>query len=169
MENCLSSEEVKLENSEGEKNESQNRKDLTSSLSLTLTSNNNNNNNQPQNGCHSLNLLSPQSSTSSISDPVHDLPLSLLQQGWRKFWSKREQRPYFFNKITNESLWEMPPIPLDGTEITHYDPITDPLGIQSGDNQSNHFNRVCAPLRIGEKRPFLDDPYNGSCKKFILR
>ena len=130
---------------------------------------NNNNNNQPQNGCHSLNLLSPQSSTSSISDPVHDLPLSLLQQGWRKFWSKREQRPYFFNKITNESLWEMPPIPLDGTEITHYDPITDPLGIQSGDNQSNHFNRVCAPLRIGEKRPFLDDPYNGSCKKFILR
>ena len=41
-------------------------------------------------------------------DPVHDLPEELLQIGWRKFWSRREQRPYFFNKITNESLWEMP-------------------------------------------------------------
>lgn len=41
-------------------------------------------------------------------DPVHDLPVELLQAGWRRFWSKREQRPYFFNKLTNESLWEMP-------------------------------------------------------------
>lgn len=41
-------------------------------------------------------------------DPVHDLPEELLQIGWRKFWSRREQRPYFFNKITNESLWDMP-------------------------------------------------------------
>ena len=41
-------------------------------------------------------------------DPVHDLPEELLQMGWRKFWSRREQRPYFFNKITNESLWDMP-------------------------------------------------------------
>ena len=169
MENYASSIEAKVEINEDEKNEYQIKKDFTSSLSLPLTSNNNNNNNQSQNGCHSLNLLSPQSSTSSINDPVHDLPLVLLQQGWRKFWSKREQRPYFFNKITNESLWEMPPIPCDGTEITHYDPITDPLGIQSNDNQANNFNRVCVPLRTGEKRPFCDDPYNGSCKKFIIR
>ena len=42
------------------------------------------------------------------NDPVHDLPLELLQAGWRKFWSKREGRPYFFNKVTNQSLWEMP-------------------------------------------------------------
>ncbi|EEC09879.1 phosphorylated CTD-interacting factor, putative, partial [Ixodes scapularis] len=41
-------------------------------------------------------------------DPVHDLPPELLQVGWRRFWSKREGRPYFFNKLTNESLWEMP-------------------------------------------------------------
>ncbi|KAH6945394.1 hypothetical protein HPB50_008212 [Hyalomma asiaticum] len=41
-------------------------------------------------------------------DPVHDLPAELLQVGWRRFWSKREGRPYFFNKLTNESLWEMP-------------------------------------------------------------
>ncbi len=42
------------------------------------------------------------------NDPVHDLPVELLQAGWRKFWSKREGRPYFFNKVTNQSLWEMP-------------------------------------------------------------
>lgn len=51
-------------------------------------------------------LLSP-NQYGSI-DPVHDLPPELLQAGWRKFWSKRENRPYFFNKVTNESLWEMP-------------------------------------------------------------
>ena len=44
-------------------------------------------------------------------DPSHDLPEVLLQQGWRKFWSKREGRPYFFNKITQQSLWETPPLP----------------------------------------------------------
>jgi WW domain. len=37
-----------------------------------------------------------------------DLPPELLQQGWRKFWSKRQNRPYFWNKQTGESLWEMP-------------------------------------------------------------
>ena len=40
----------------------------------------------------------------------HDLPPELLQVGWRKFWSKRENRPYFWNKLTGESLWEMPEI-----------------------------------------------------------
>ena len=44
-------------------------------------------------------------------DPVHDLPMELLQVGWRRFWSRREGRPYYFNKITNQSLWEMPPLP----------------------------------------------------------
>lgn len=39
-----------------------------------------------------------------------DLPLELLQQGWKKFWSKRENRPYFWNKLTGESLWEFPPL-----------------------------------------------------------
>ena len=56
-------------------------------------------------------------------DPVHDLPLELLQAGWRRFWSRRESRPYFFNKITHESLWEMPPMP------GQVDPLTNPLGI----------------------------------------
>ncbi|XP_064466906.1 mRNA (2'-O-methyladenosine-N(6)-)-methyltransferase-like isoform X2 [Ornithodoros turicata] len=67
--------------------------------------------------------------TSGSPDPVHDLPPELLQIGWRRFWSKREGRPYFFNKLTNESLWEMPR--LGGQHpVQQYDPLTDPLGIQ---------------------------------------
>ena len=51
------------------------------------------------------NMSSPMSP--QFPDPVHDLPVELLQLGWRKFWSRRENRPYFFNKHTNESMWEM--------------------------------------------------------------
>lgn len=43
-------------------------------------------------------------------DLEHDLPPELLQQGWRKMWSKRENRIYFWNKTNGESLWEMPPL-----------------------------------------------------------
>lgn len=32
----------------------------------------------------------------------------LVQAGWEKCWSKRENRPYYFNRFTNQSLWEMP-------------------------------------------------------------
>lgn len=32
----------------------------------------------------------------------------LVQAGWAKCWSKRENRPYYFNRFTNQSLWEMP-------------------------------------------------------------
>lgn len=52
-----------------------------------------------------------------------DLHPELVHQGWRKFWSKRENRPYFWNKLTGESLWETPLIK------AQFDPITDPLGI----------------------------------------
>ena len=40
-----------------------------------------------------------------------DLPPELLQQGWRKHWSKRENRQYFFNCNTEEAVWEMAEIP----------------------------------------------------------
>lgn len=53
-----------------------------------------------------------------VGDPVHDLPHPLLNAGWRKFWSNREQRPYFFNKFTNESSWEMPVL---GTQVAASD------------------------------------------------
>lgn len=35
-------------------------------------------------------------------------PDELVQAGWEKCWSKRESRPYYFNRFTNQSLWEMP-------------------------------------------------------------
>ncbi|ELU00100.1 hypothetical protein CAPTEDRAFT_219923 [Capitella teleta] len=49
-------------------------------------------------------MLSP----AQPGDPVHDLPHDLLEAGWRRFWSRREGRPYFFNKVSNESRWEIP-------------------------------------------------------------
>jgi hypothetical protein len=49
-------------------------------------------------------------SGSGVSDPVHDLLPELLAAGWRRFWSRREGRPYFYNKLTSESRWEMPPV-----------------------------------------------------------
>lgn len=38
-----------------------------------------------------------------------ELHPDLVMQGWRKCWSKRENRHYFWNKQSGESLWEMPP------------------------------------------------------------
>ena len=32
----------------------------------------------------------------------------LVHAGWEKCWSRRENRPYYFNRFTNQSLWEMP-------------------------------------------------------------
>ncbi|XP_043275592.1 mRNA (2'-O-methyladenosine-N(6)-)-methyltransferase [Venturia canescens] len=55
--------------------------------------------------------------------PEAELSMELQQQGWKKFWSKRENRPYFWNKLTGESLWVMPSLK------PQFDPITDPLGI----------------------------------------
>lgn len=36
------------------------------------------------------------------------LSQELIAAGWRRCWSRRENRPYFFNKNTNTSLWETP-------------------------------------------------------------
>ena len=55
-----------------------------------------------------------------------DLPHELLQQGWRKFWSRREGRPYFFNRANGETLWDMP-----GTNVQGFERNSDPLGISS--------------------------------------
>lgn len=40
--------------------------------------------------------------------PDTELSSEFQQQGWKKFWSKRENRPYFWNKLTGESLWVLP-------------------------------------------------------------
>jgi len=47
----------------------------------------------------------------SAVSPELDLHPELVNIGWRKFWSKRESRWYFWNCNTGESLWEVPPIP----------------------------------------------------------
>ncbi|CAH1270740.1 PCIF1 [Branchiostoma lanceolatum] len=72
-------------------------------------------------------------------DPVHDLPEEVLRAGWRRFWSKREKRWYFFNKMTGESLWEMPVVhksPHNGVPGGS-DRITDPLGISVPDTPTD--------------------------------
>ncbi|KAF6214651.1 hypothetical protein GE061_009394 [Apolygus lucorum] len=53
----------------------------------------------------------------------HEINQELAKHGWKSFWSKRENRPYYWNKTTGESLWEMPVLK------PQFDPLTDPLGI----------------------------------------
>ncbi|KAK0131032.1 Phosphorylated CTD-interacting factor 1 [Merluccius polli] len=65
---------------------------------------------------------SPLSPTSSSKGP--ELPDELLQAGWARCWSKRENRPYYFNRFTNQSLWEMP-------VLGQHDVISDPLGLNA--------------------------------------
>lgn len=42
-------------------------------------------------------------------NPNEELHPDLAMQGWRKCWSKRENRHYYWNKISGESLWDIPP------------------------------------------------------------
>ncbi|XP_032074405.1 mRNA (2'-O-methyladenosine-N(6)-)-methyltransferase [Thamnophis elegans] len=77
-------------------------------------------------------LMSHSPSTSHQNQPsspkaarlVQDLPDELVQAGWEKCWSKRESRPYYFNRFTNQSLWEMP-------LLGQHDVISDPLGLNT--------------------------------------
>ncbi|XP_010833343.1 PREDICTED: phosphorylated CTD-interacting factor 1 isoform X1 [Bison bison bison] len=77
-------------------------------------------------------LLSHSPGTSSQSQPcspkpirlVQDLPEELVHAGWEKCWSRRENRPYYFNRFTNQSLWEMP-------VLGQHDVISDPLGLNA--------------------------------------
>ncbi|XP_021938704.1 phosphorylated CTD-interacting factor 1 isoform X1 [Zootermopsis nevadensis] len=87
-----------------------------------------------------------------------ELPPELLQQGWRKFWSKRENRPYFWNKLTGESLWEMPQLK------SQFDPITDPLGIC---NTPAIVNGPPGPIAI-KRRASEEGVGSPVAKKFIL-
>uniref|UniRef100_UPI00398F8637 mRNA (2'-O-methyladenosine-N(6)-)-methyltransferase isoform X2 n=2 Tax=Pristiophorus japonicus TaxID=55135 RepID=UPI00398F8637 len=73
------------------------------------------------------------SSPKSVKPVAQDLPDELVQAGWSKCWSRRENRPYYFNKFTNQSLWEMP-------VFGQHDIISDPLGlnatVESGEGDS---------------------------------
>lgn len=76
------------------------------------------------------------------------LPPELANQGWRKMWSKRENRPYYWNKLTNCSLWELP-------TLGKIDPVTDPLGISNA-------NMYPAQYYSGMKRKAEEGPHTPS-------
>ncbi|XP_039251610.2 mRNA (2'-O-methyladenosine-N(6)-)-methyltransferase-like isoform X1 [Styela clava] len=92
------------------------------------------------------------------------MPEVLVQAGWRMFWSQRENRYYFFNKLTNQSLWDMPQIAQAGMAVpkspTGAAPLNDPLGLSSAtttktaspDNKSQ-------PVSL--KRRSIDETWNG--------
>ncbi|KRT79985.1 hypothetical protein AMK59_7916 [Oryctes borbonicus] len=88
----------------------------------------------------------------------YELPYELSQQGWKKFWSKRENRPYFWNKLTGESLWEMPLIK------PQFDPITDPLGICAAVPPAIP---IQSPLPVAKRRP-SEELVGPQAKKFVL-
>ena len=58
-----------------------------------------------------LNSVDSKGSPDSVPEQsAHDLPAELLSLGWRKIWSRKERRPYFYNKITSESMWDLPKV-----------------------------------------------------------
>lgn len=91
-----------------------------------------------------------------------ELTPELVYQGWRKFWSKRENRPYFWNRLTGESLWEMPVLK------QHFDPVTDPLGICPSGAIPNGIVPIGSEP-VGLKRRASDELINSPLyKKFVL-
>uniref|UniRef100_A0A3Q2QEP4 mRNA (2'-O-methyladenosine-N(6)-)-methyltransferase n=1 Tax=Fundulus heteroclitus TaxID=8078 RepID=A0A3Q2QEP4_FUNHE len=54
--------------------------------------------------------MAPPSGSASSHGPCLTCVLTdeLVQAGWSKCWSRRENRPYYFNRFTNQSLWEVP-------------------------------------------------------------
>lgn len=118
----------------------------------------------------------------NTSGPEFDLPPELVTLGWRKFWSKRENRWYFWNCNSGESLWELPPLPgrhppppghpgvnyINYTFIVlyfqifgllQYDTVTDPLGISC--NGPAHLAGI-------KRRSSSGEHLTAPIKKFIL-
>uniref|UniRef100_A0A8D3A0Y4 mRNA (2'-O-methyladenosine-N(6)-)-methyltransferase n=1 Tax=Scophthalmus maximus TaxID=52904 RepID=A0A8D3A0Y4_SCOMX len=74
----------------------------------------------------------PPLSPSTTSKPP-ELPDELVQAGWSKCWSRRENRPYYFNRFTNQSLWEVP-------VLGQHDVISDPLGLNAAPAEGGESN-----------------------------
>lgn len=92
-----------------------------------------------------------------------ELTSELIAKGWRKCFSRRENRYYYFNHLSNKSLWEYP----------QYDQFSDPLGINSDDlpvTPITPTTPVTTPPSFslsqpkpGEKRSLSEmDPLNGA-------
>ncbi|XP_041635887.1 mRNA (2'-O-methyladenosine-N(6)-)-methyltransferase [Cheilinus undulatus] len=73
----------------------------------------------------------PPLSPSTAKPP--ELPDELVQAGWSKCWSRRENRPYYFNRFTNQSLWEVP-------VLGQHDVISDPLGLNAAPAEGGDSN-----------------------------
>ncbi|XP_061584075.1 mRNA (2'-O-methyladenosine-N(6)-)-methyltransferase [Cololabis saira] len=86
-------------------------------------------------------VLPPSGSASSQGPPLSpstasrtpELPDELIQAGWSKCWSRRENRPYYFNRFTNQSLWEVP-------VLGQHDVISDPLGLNAAPAEGGDSN-----------------------------
>ncbi|XP_053171924.1 mRNA (2'-O-methyladenosine-N(6)-)-methyltransferase [Scomber japonicus] len=86
-------------------------------------------------------MLSPSTPASSQGPPLSpsatakppELPDELVQAGWSKCWSRRENRPYYFNRFTNQSLWEVP-------VLGQHDVISDPLGLNAAPAEGGDSN-----------------------------
>ncbi|XP_048464059.1 mRNA (2'-O-methyladenosine-N(6)-)-methyltransferase isoform X4 [Rhincodon typus] len=104
------------------------------------------------------------SSPKSVKPVAQDLPDELVQAGWSKCWSRREKRPYYFNKFTNQSLWEMP-------VFGQHDIISDPLGLNatvessegdsvadSGQRKRRHSDDTQQQSANSFKKPRIDAP-----------
>ena len=50
---------------------------------------------------------SQNSKSSSVDTDPHDVPEEYKQLGWRKCYSNREKRYYYFNKYSQESIWSL--------------------------------------------------------------
>lgn len=113
---------------------------------------------QNNNDANTLAPTTPTKTTPNEPVPIfganEDLHPDLVLQGWRKCWSKRENRHYFWNKSSGESLWEMP---------RNFDPLTDPLGICSGGTPSTP-----SPHNASLKRRPSEDTQGPPMKRFIL-
>lgn len=101
-------------------------------------------------------------STNGAAADDEELTSELIAKGWRKCFSRRENRYYYFNHHTNKSLWEYP----------KYDQFSDPLGINSDDLPMTPITPttpVTTPpsfnlsAKAGEKRSLSEmDPLNGA-------
>lgn len=108
----------------------------------------------------------------SVAAPGYseELHPELVNQGWRKFWSKREGRPYFWNKLTGESLWEPPML---NRANQQFDPLTDPLGIcHAGQNgpssQPNNNNALKRRASEDLQNNHQQTPGAPPLKKYVL-
>uniref|UniRef100_A0A8K9X5J1 mRNA (2'-O-methyladenosine-N(6)-)-methyltransferase n=1 Tax=Oncorhynchus mykiss TaxID=8022 RepID=A0A8K9X5J1_ONCMY len=93
---------------------------------------------------------------SSLPESRKSSLYELVQAGWSKCWSKRENRPYWFNRCTNQSMWEMP-------VLGQHDVISDPLGLNAASVEGAGDDGVGNRQR---KRRLSEDAAQGGLNSF---